>query len=156
MRPAREKVLEEVRLELRKLHCEGRLLAQDVVEAARNKASVLHGFFDWDDSSAAEKYRLDQARDLIASVRVDLTVNHKVLSSIGYAHDPSLPQNVAGYVEVQALRNKPAQARALMRLEVGYLEAILTRAESLAVVLGLSDDIAAVAKRVAKFKKKVG
>ena len=42
-----------------------RLLAKDVVEAAKPKSSPLHSKFCWDDTEAARKYRLDQARDLI-------------------------------------------------------------------------------------------
>ncbi|MCX8016489.1 MAG: hypothetical protein N2690_01105 [Rhodocyclaceae bacterium] len=41
-----------------------------VIDAARNPASALHDAFDWDDSSAAEKWRLYQARELIRSVHV--------------------------------------------------------------------------------------
>ena len=37
----------------------------EVVDAARDEASVLHTLFEWDDSAAAEKYREDQARGLI-------------------------------------------------------------------------------------------
>lgn len=38
---------------------------EQVVEKARDEASELHKCFDWDDSSAAEKYRLHQARNVI-------------------------------------------------------------------------------------------
>lgn len=37
----------------------------DVVEAARSKESILHSQFEWDDTEAAEQYRLSQARGLI-------------------------------------------------------------------------------------------
>jgi hypothetical protein len=43
----------------------GKLLASAVVDAARPSGSPLHSHFDWDDSAAAEKYRLMQARQLI-------------------------------------------------------------------------------------------
>lgn len=43
----------------------GKLFPHDVVNAARNPNSVLHGCFEWDDSVAAEEYRLHQARKLI-------------------------------------------------------------------------------------------
>lgn len=36
-----------------------------VVEAARESASPLHSQFEWDDSEAAQRYRLWQARQLI-------------------------------------------------------------------------------------------
>lgn len=44
---------------------EGVLRPSDVVEAARVETSPLHSRFDWDDSEAAEKWRLHQARGLI-------------------------------------------------------------------------------------------
>jgi hypothetical protein len=43
----------------------GVLMPADVVEAARPKDSVLHSRFEWNDSEAAEKYRLWQARYLL-------------------------------------------------------------------------------------------
>lgn len=41
------------------------LLPEKVVEAARDKESPLHDRFDWEDSEAAHKWRLHQARNLI-------------------------------------------------------------------------------------------
>ncbi len=41
-----------------------------VVEAARDTESPLHSQFEWDDSEAAHRYRLWQARALINSVEV--------------------------------------------------------------------------------------
>lgn len=38
---------------------------EQVLEKAKDQSSELHKCFDWDDSSAAEKYRLTQARDVI-------------------------------------------------------------------------------------------
>lgn len=43
----------------------GVLRPSDVVTAARPKSSPLHGRFTWDDSEAAEQYRLLQARQII-------------------------------------------------------------------------------------------
>lgn len=42
-----------------------KLQAEQVVEFARNPKTALHTRFDWDDSEAAEKWRLHQARNLI-------------------------------------------------------------------------------------------
>lgn len=41
-----------------------------VVDAARDPKSILHPLFTWDDTEAAEKYRLVQARTLIGSFRI--------------------------------------------------------------------------------------
>lgn len=44
---------------------------EDVVEAARPKTSILHKYFTWDDSKAANERRIDQARGLLrATVRI--------------------------------------------------------------------------------------
>ena len=43
----------------------GELRPGDVVKAARPKSSPLHKCFQWDDSKAAQAYRLWQARQLI-------------------------------------------------------------------------------------------
>ncbi len=50
---------------------EGRLRPAAVIEAAREKKSVLHHHFEWDDDVAANAYRVDQARTLIRSIRVE-------------------------------------------------------------------------------------
>lgn len=49
---------------------QGRLTAPDVVDTARSEESLLHPYFEWDDSAAANEYRLTQARHLIRSVVV--------------------------------------------------------------------------------------
>jgi hypothetical protein len=46
-----------------------------VVEDARAASSPLHRYFDWDDSSAAEKFRLVQASNLIRKVQIMVSVN---------------------------------------------------------------------------------
>lgn len=53
--------------ELRRIMSEhhGMLFAEDVVREARADSSPLHKYFQWDDSSAAEAWRLQQARQLI-------------------------------------------------------------------------------------------
>lgn len=43
---------------------------EDVVEAAKAETSPLHCFFDWNDTTAAHKYRLKQARGLLRSVEI--------------------------------------------------------------------------------------
>lgn len=50
----------------------GILYPEKVVEAARDENSPLHGAFEWEDTVAAEKYRLSQARYLIRHVRVEI------------------------------------------------------------------------------------
>lgn len=59
---------------------QGLLKAEDVVEAARDASSPLHDKFEWDDSEAAERYRLIQARLMInVSVQYLPTANKKAI-----------------------------------------------------------------------------
>jgi hypothetical protein len=51
----------------------GKLKARDVVDEARSKKNPLHEVFDWDNTSAAEKYRLEQARHLINHLTVEVS-----------------------------------------------------------------------------------
>ena len=46
----------------------GRLTPKDVVEAARRRGSSLHDLFTWDDTEAANKWRLSEARRVIGGL----------------------------------------------------------------------------------------
>lgn len=49
----------------------GHLVPSAVVEAARDAKSILHRHFEWNDKTAADKFRVDQARSLIRSIHVE-------------------------------------------------------------------------------------
>jgi hypothetical protein len=52
---------------------DGKARAQVVYEDAKKKRSPLHEYFEWDDSVAAEGYRLNQARELLRFIHVVVT-----------------------------------------------------------------------------------
>jgi len=59
--------------ELKMLEKEGGLLtATAVLARAESQNSVLHDFFEWDNTEAAYQYRLQQARMLIVQVQVEI------------------------------------------------------------------------------------
>ena len=47
---------------------ENKVTPQEVLEKARDENSELHKCFEWNDSVAAEKYRLQQARAIIVNL----------------------------------------------------------------------------------------
>ena len=55
---------------LAKMEENGQLTAANVVKKARPEKSPLHCYFTWDDKVAAEKFREQEARVLIASIVV--------------------------------------------------------------------------------------
>lgn len=54
---------------IKRMH-NGRLDQEDIVEAASNEANPLHEHFEWDDETAAGKWRLEQASELIRSIEI--------------------------------------------------------------------------------------
>jgi|TARA_Y100000310_G_scaffold100686_1_gene98537 hypothetical protein len=63
------------------------LHACEVVAQAKEKDSVLHKYFQWDDTLAAEQHRLNQARHLITSVEiVRETGDNRSITIPAYTH----------------------------------------------------------------------
>lgn len=73
----------------------GIALASTVLAAAASDESPLHDYFTWDDSEAAEKYRMKQADDLIRRVRV------RVIPA-----DDSPPIQVRAYVSGRRMQDE--------------------------------------------------
>lgn len=76
----------------------GRLKPEDVVEAARDSDHPLHSRFEWDDTTAGEKWRRHQAHELIQSVKVvfktrtgqprDVRAFHAIRSEKDHVYEP--------------------------------------------------------------------
>jgi hypothetical protein len=49
-----------------------RLTPKDIVDDAKKKDSPLHDYFEWDDSLAAQQYRIEQARHLLNHIEVTI------------------------------------------------------------------------------------
>lgn len=60
--------------ELAKIAKTGGLVPAAVVDHARDAASPLHRYFEWDDERAGEKWREQQAREMIQSVVIHYEV----------------------------------------------------------------------------------
>lgn len=65
-----EKFTPEVIDEVLEVQKKSGLTAENLLNKARDKSSSLYEFFDWDDSSAGEKWRLHQARNVINEVKI--------------------------------------------------------------------------------------
>lgn len=125
---------------LRTLESErGRLDPEDVVEAARDPESVLHNDFEWDDTEAARQHRLNQARRVIRSVRLNVTVNRIPLSVPAYVRD--LSGDVPGYRNILEVRNNEDAARATVIDAMQRVTNAVKRAKTLAAALGLAEDL---------------
>jgi hypothetical protein len=109
----------------------GKLTPEQVLDAARPDESPLHGFFEWDDSAAAEAYRIEQARELIRRVRIEITYQETTIRTVQYVQDIGKAAAVPGYVNV--MKPKGNAARAVFNREWEAVLALATRAFNITV-----------------------
>lgn len=108
------------------------ITASSVVEKARSKKSVLHPYFEWDDTTAAEEYRLVQARELIRAVVIVVENKKQPDSPItirAYEHvereDGSSPKTA--YIPItQVLADEELRTQVISRLYDTIAEAEAT------------------------------
>lgn len=102
-------------LELLRQQNQGELTPEDVVADAKHDNSPLHALFQWDDSKAAEQYRLSQARTLIrAVVAVYVSDEQPAIRMRAYVHVPE--GNTSHYRETtHALSQKKTREIVLRR-----------------------------------------
>lgn len=125
----------------------GILTPDAVVEAASDPGSPLHDYFEWDDTEAARKYRLDQARTLIRVVRVDVQTTTHAISTVAYVRDPALNNVQQGYLHIEDVRTDAEKAAAVMWREIMAADAVMKRVEEISQALEMD------AKRVRNLRK---
>lgn len=117
----------------------GVIAPEAVVEAARDPASPLHGAFDWDDASAAHEHRIETARKLIRSVKVEVKHHQYTYAGPAYLRQPN--DRSGSYVSVSRLRTDTDAARETVVLEFRRAAMALQRARIVAVLLGLDEEV---------------
>lgn len=120
---------------------DGLLLAQDVVEDAKRPESLLHDSFPWDDAIAANEHRLQIARQIIRSVKINVTVNHIVLDVPEWGHVTTTGKQIAGYRKLDAIKEHEDYRRELLHDEVERAKAAISRTLGIAGELGCVDEV---------------
>lgn len=108
----------------------GRLTPEQVLEAASDPKSALHSQFEWDDSKAAYAHRLDQARELIRRVKIELVVEERTIKAVAYVRDPDRQTSEPGYIN--SMRVTKRTAGAVLTAELNAIYADLKRAYGIA------------------------
>lgn len=88
----------------------GTLNAPDIVEEARDKNSPLNEYFEWEDSEAAEKWRIQQARQLINTIQVVVNYDHTSKTQRAFLSVNETPQGEEKnkvYVTIERVLNEP-------------------------------------------------
>lgn len=94
----------------------GRLTPTVVVEAATPEDAPLHSRFEWNDRVAGHKYRLDQARELIRSVRVEyISREGEFVPVRGYISVSREGSESPEYVPLTEVAEDPVQRAIVLR-----------------------------------------
>lgn len=133
----------------------GSLTPDLVVKDAEDSTSPLHELFEWDDGIAGHRYRIEQARQVITSVRVVITTEHKAVSTVYYVRDPSAEHTEQGYVSIDKLKSDSDLARESIVMEFSRAASYLQRARIHAEALGMAEDVDALIADVNKFKEEI-
>jgi len=120
---------------------DGRVTPEQVVDAARDEESPLHGHIEWDDGNAAFAHRLDQARMLIRSVKLVITTQTLKVKSVAFVRDPEKDPRDAGYVSVTKIKTDEDLKRDVLIQEFSRAAASIKRARVLATVFDMEEDV---------------
>lgn len=132
----------------------GRIRPDDVVQDARDPESPLHERFEWNADKAAQAHWLDTARELIRAVRVQVTTDTTIVSSVAYVRDPSVDADEQGYVSIAMLRSDSELAREAIVYEFARAQGALTRAREVAAALNLKTEVDRLIAGVNRVKAK--
>jgi hypothetical protein len=116
----------------------GIITADNVVLAARDPSSVLHGLFPWNDAYAAHQYRLAIARSLIRQIEyVSIPPPPPTIRQITYVHDPRQAPRVQGYMPLRVASHNPQLSIEICLNEVDRVASAITRLRSVMFGLGV-------------------
>ncbi len=92
---------------------EGHVTTQEVLDSARSKKSPINKYFNWNDTEAAEQYRLHQARELISHV-VEIVVVAGEKTEQRSFFSTSIPDKGMVYVTLKDAIGVPDYRRQLL------------------------------------------
>jgi hypothetical protein len=128
--------------------CDGRPTPQALIDEAASSNHPLHRHFEWDDSIAGPKYRLQQARQLLNKVKVSYVVENRRIMAPMFMRDPHAKASEQGYISLAVARSQEEIARDIVINEFIRAAAALERAKTVANVLGLTEDIAGLLEQL--------
>jgi len=135
----------EIDAEISRIYNENGGITPDlVIKAAEDPNNVLHHLFEWDNSKAGNAYRIDQARQIITSVKINIVTESRTISAVSYVRDPRLPSDQQGYISVAKLKTDKDLAKDSIKYEFQRAYAHLHRAKTHAEILGMEDQVSAL------------
>lgn len=110
--------------ELEQIKSQGVLNPSNVLKRAKNKKSILHQYFDWDNNEAGEKWRLHQARNIVNHVVEVVVIRGEQIEQRAFFNVVTKnDENV--YVSLTEAISTPSYKKQLLREMEATLENLL-------------------------------
>lgn len=95
----------------------GEITPELVVESAKNKKSVLHSYFLWDDEKAANKWRLNQASILLRHIEIKVIKDGepKIVRAFELTTRPAISQPLSFKLGASSIRAYQIASSDLLR-----------------------------------------
>lgn len=146
---------EEKMQALRDLEVRGRITPAKLVDAAQSPDHIWHDSFEWNDSKAAGKYRLDTAREIIRTWVAPRIVGEIVeRRAVAYVRDPRLPHTQQGYVSIEKVRTDKSLIRDVLVAEFSRAAASLQRAYDIADILNARHEVKDLIEKVNNLRER--
>jgi len=120
----------------------GLVTPDQLVEHARNPNNLLHQLFEWDDSTAAEQFRLEQARNILRSLVYEIEIIPGKVEEIRYT--VNVMQNGRnGYVAIESALASEELSRQVIDEAGKYVQMAVKRLRQyreLAKIVGTLED----------------
>lgn len=124
----------------------GALTRAAVVEDARPEGSPLHQYFEWDDTAAAEAWRLNQAGEMIAKVQVVIDTSQGARPMRQWLHVEV--DNVPQYQHVEEIRRDPELTAQVLAAAKSDLDGWAARYEVYKEFFAHVEEVRKISKRL--------
>ena len=133
----------------------GNLDPKDVVEEAKASSHPLHDYFEWRDKIAGEQFRIDQARALIRSVRIEVKTNSAPMRAPQWVRSPDNKPDQRGYVEVTRVVALEARLR-IIRGEIDRAIGVVERLREISAALAVEAEFGAAQEALRALRGRLG
>lgn len=124
---------------------EGEIKPKTIVEEARPDDALLHSAFEWDDSEAAEKYREQQAKQIIRNVVVVQKKEGESLSVFRAIVNVSPKDNnhpqTGKYVSITTAEKSEEMRSIVLRNAISDLRAFKAKYQGISELIGVFSEI---------------
>ena len=117
----------------------GKLKRSDIVKRAENPKNPLHDYFDWDDAVAGQKWREEQAGQLVRSYMLTITEETETYKIPAFVRDPDMEPHEQGYTSVKSARSTADVKAEVLIQAFDRIRVAVQRAKDLAKYFSLED-----------------